>query len=77
MSSQLYLKIAATSGYLVYCTYQLTRPKKEVLAMPEAIIKELLKEKKIFRLHIDWVAVIIASVLALLIKVGIITKVPW
>lgn len=45
--------------------------------MPEEIIKDLLKEKKIFRLPIDWVAVIVASVLALLVKFGIITKIPW
>jgi hypothetical protein len=45
--------------------------------MPEEIIKDLLEEKKIFKLHIDWIAVIVAVVLALLVKLGIITKVPW
>lgn len=45
--------------------------------MPEEIIRDLLKEKKIFKLHIDWVAVVLASVLALLVKLGIIPKIPW
>ncbi len=29
------------------------------------------------RVHLDWVAVILAGIAAVLIKVGVITKVPW
>lgn len=35
------------------------------------------EEKKRFNLHIDWVAVIISSALALLVKVNVISSVPW